>query len=83
MGKFRIEYDRNSCIGAGVCVAVAPDHWKMGDDGKANLVGGAKGADGKMTKEIDEKDLSVNKQAAEGCPAIVIKVFEGSKQVAP
>lgn len=83
MGKFRIEYDRKSCIGAGVCVAVAPAHWKMGDDGKAELLGGKKEASGKVTKEIDDKDLAVNKQAAEGCPAIVIKVFEGSKQVAP
>ena len=82
MGKFRIEYDRNACIGAGVCVATAPDHWHMNDDGKADLKGGKKKGD-KWVLEIDEKDLDANKQAAEGCPAIVIKIFEGNKQISP
>lgn len=81
MAKYVIEYDRNACIGAGVCAAVAPDHWVMAKDGKANLVDPSKKdvdqtdpANNLATLEIDEKDLEVNKQAAEGCPAVVIHI---------
>ena len=74
MAKFIIQYDRNACIGAGVCAAVAPDHWVMNQDGKADLVDAKQVGDGQFELEIDDKDLEVNKQAAEGCPAIVIHI---------
>ncbi len=74
MTKFIIQYDRNGCIGAGVCAAVAPDHWVMNQDGKADLVNAKQVSDGQFELEIDEKDLEINKQAAEGCPAVVIKI---------
>jgi ferredoxin len=74
MGKYVIHYERKSCIGAGVCAAVAPEHWIMSQDGKADLAGSRPTGDGSFEKEIDEKDLEVNKQAAEGCPAIVIHI---------
>lgn len=72
MGKIKILYDREGCIGAGVCAAIADKHWVMNDDGKADLVGGKKTGEGKFELEISEADLELNKQAAEGCPAIVI-----------
>ena len=75
MATFKIIYDREGCIGAGVCAAVADKFWKMVDDGKADLVGGVKNAEGKWELEIDEKDLDINKQAAEGCPALVIHLI--------
>jgi ferredoxin len=74
MGKYIISYERGACIGAGVCAAVAPDFWVMNSDGKADLVDSKKIAEGKFEREIDEKDLELNKQAAEGCPAIVIHI---------
>ena len=75
MAKILIQYDRNGCIGAGVCAAVAPDHWVMNQDGKADLVNAKEVSEGQFELEIDEKDLEVNKQAAEGCPAVVIHII--------
>lgn len=64
MGKYTIEYDREGCIGAGSCIGACPGNWKMGEDGKANI----------MTKEIDEDQLQCNKEAAEACPVNVIHI---------
>ncbi len=75
MGKYLIQYDRNGCIGAGVCAAVAPDHWVMNQDGKADLVDCKQVAEGQFEREIDESELEINKQAAEGCPAVVIHII--------
>lgn len=84
MTQYKITYDRNGCIGAGVCAAVAPDHWIMAQDGKADLVDAKQIADGQFEREIDESELAVNKQAAEGCPAIVIQIFDkDGKKVSP
>ena len=76
MGTFKIIYDREGCIGAGVCAAIADKVWKMNDDGKADLIGGQKNADGKWELVVDDKDIEANKQAAEGCPAIVIHLIK-------
>lgn len=84
MAKIKIVYDREGCIGAGVCAAIADKFWVMNDDGKADLVGGKKNSEGKFEVEIDEKDLDVNMQSAEGCPAIVIHlVKENGEKIFP
>lgn len=80
MAKFEIIYDREGCIGAGVCAAIADKFWVMNDDGKADLKGGVKNTEGKWVIEIDEKDLEPNKQAAEGCPALVIHLKNSTTQ---
>lgn len=72
---YMIKYDRPNCIGAGVCAAVAPDHWEMDADGKANLLDSKKLDNEIFEKQINEDQLDVNKQAAEGCPVQVIKMF--------
>lgn len=64
MAKFKIIYEREGCIGAGACVAVAPDTWKMDDDGKAT----------QLVHEFDEKDLQKNLDAAKACPVMVIHI---------
>lgn len=76
MAKIKIIYDREGCIGAGVCAAVADKVWEMNDDGKADLLGGKKEGD-KWVREIEESELEINKQAAEGCPALVIHLVKG------
>ena len=75
--KYRIEYDREGCIGAASCVAVAPEHWTLLDDGKAEL------KDGKLNEakkvyivEIEEDQLVKFKEAAEVCPVNVIHIFD-------
>lgn len=73
--KFRVEYDREGCIGAGVCVAVDEKDWEMNADGKADLKGGKKDDDISV-KEIDESGLEEMKAAAEGCPVNVIHIID-------
>ena len=64
MAKYRIEYDREGCIGAGSCIGACPKNWTMAEDGKSNV----------LKTEIDEADLAANKEAAEACPVNVIHI---------
>ena len=73
MTKFIIEYDRDNCIGAGPCEAVAEKFWQIKADGKADLIGSKREGD-LLILEIDDKDLDINKLAAESCPVNVIKI---------
>lgn len=73
MGKFKVEYDREGCIGAGVCAAVDEKNWEMNADGKADLKNCSKEGD-IFVCEIDEADLEQMKAAAEGCPVNVIHI---------
>ncbi len=80
MGKqYRIIFDRDTCIGALACNAVAPEVWELADDGKVDLKNATKREDGKFELVIDESQLGKNKEAAESCPvfAIVIEDVEG------
>ncbi|HLC84675.1 MAG TPA: ferredoxin [Candidatus Nanoarchaeia archaeon] len=82
MGKqYRIVYKRNECIGAGPCMAVAPEFWTLNEanDGRANIIKAKepKNLDnGDQELIIDEKDLQANMEAAEGCPVNVIHIYE-------
>ena len=75
MVKYRVEYEKQGCIGAFACVAVFPESWEIGNDGKATLIKG-KEKDGKFYIEIDEKDLEKMKEAAEACPVNVIHIYD-------
>jgi ferredoxin len=72
--KYKIEHDKSGCIGCGACVAVAPDHWKMNDDGKADIIKGKERPDEWQEREITEKDFKENMEAAESCPVNVIHI---------
>jgi len=63
--QYIIEYDRENCIGAGACTAVS-ENWKMNDDGKADF----------LKKEITEKELDEQMEAAEVCPVNVIHIID-------
>ena len=73
MAKYFIEYDKSKCIGAGNCVAIAPETWELGKDGIAIA----------KLLQFQDKDLSKNMDAAIGCPthAIVIKDEKGKQLV--
>ena len=74
MPKIRIEYERDKCIGAGVCAAVDPENFVMNEDGKADLINSKK--EGELDiKEMDMDNYENLKTAAEGCPVFVIKVL--------
>jgi ferredoxin len=72
--KYKLEQDHENCIGCGACVAVAPDYWKMADDGKASIIKCKVREDKWEEKEIEQKDLQHNKEAAESCPVNVIHI---------
>lgn len=77
--KYKLEQDHVNCIGCGACVAVAPDHWEMSDDGKASIIKGKKRDDSWEEQDITEKDLQHNKEAAESCPVTVIHITDMEK----
>jgi len=64
MAKYKVIQDHSKCIGCGACVAVCPQNWVM-KEGKAVP----------KKKEISDKELSCNKEAADVCPVkcIIIK----------
>lgn len=74
-GKYMLRHDRESCIGCGACVAMGPENWSMGDDGKAKLIGAVE-KNQVFEKNID--DFDKNKMIAEGCPVNVIHIFDKS-----
>ncbi|MBS3119217.1 ferredoxin [Candidatus Woesearchaeota archaeon] len=68
MGKYKIEYDRENCIGAGTCTAVCPKNWELSaEDGKADF----------HQDEFDEgEDYDCNMEAAKVCPVNVIHIID-------
>lgn len=55
-----VEVDQDTCIGCGSCVAVAPDIFEIGDDGKAHV---------KKDETTDDAE-----EAADMCPVDAISV---------
>lgn len=79
--KYIIKYNRSGCIGAGVCVAVNYEFWSMVEtkDDKADIKKIHNPIileNGDQELEIDEKDLPLNLEAAQGCPVNVIHIYE-------
>ena len=74
--KYKVQHDRANCIGCGACAAVAPNLWKMNDDGKSDIVGGKKVNDDLQELDIDEKDFQINKESADSCPVNAIHIIE-------
>lgn len=68
-----MQIDRNLCIGAATCIALAPKAWELDNEAKAVILDSA-------TEESDEALVN----AAKGCPvAAIIITDENGKQLAP
>lgn len=75
MAKYKVEFDRETCIGALPCNSVAPDEFPIAEDKKADLAGGKKNdGNGWFELDIDEDKLEKYKSAAEVCPVNAIHV---------
>jgi len=61
MANFRIEQDRDACIGCGACTSVCPDNWEMKGD-KSH------------PKKTELDDIGCNQEAADVCPVQCIKI---------
>ncbi len=62
MAKYKIEVDKDKCIGCGACIAQC-DNFEL-EEGKAKV----------KNPEVDE--VGCNKDAADACPVDAIKVTE-------
>jgi ferredoxin len=70
---YKIVVDRNLCIGAGSCVAVAPQVFALDNEAKAIVLPSA-----------TQSDDSTVLEAAKSCPvAAIILTDESGKQVFP
>lgn len=76
MGKYLVRYERDKCIGAGVCVVLDEKSFEMNTDGKADLKDSAKKPSEIYEKEIDEKEFEDTMKAAEGCPVRIIHIIK-------
>ena len=75
--KYRVELDREGCIGAAACVAVDPDNWTIVEDGKVDLKESKQDLSTKFfVRDIDESELQKWKEAAESCPVTVIHIVD-------
>lgn len=70
----RISHKRVECIGCAACAEIAPNYWKMDDDGLASLIEVTRRHStlefGKGTP--DDKELLI--ESAESCPVNIIKI---------
>ena len=77
MAKYKIEFDREVCIGALACTAVAEHLWPRSDDGKVDLTGAIYNEQTKKWELIiDEKDYQISKDSADVCPVEAIKIIK-------
>jgi len=75
MSKYKIELDRDICIGTFSCTAAAEDFWSEGDDGMVNLINAVYNEETeKWELMIDENEFERNKNAEDGCPVDAIKI---------
>ena len=74
----KIIHDKNACIGCGACVAVCPDIWEMGSDGKSHLKN-SKEEGGTFVAEVPDKGC--NMSAAKSCPVNCIHLEEEGKKL--
>ena len=62
----KVWVDKETCIGCGVCVAIAPKYFKLDDDGKSVAI----------KETVDAGDEELVKTAAQSCPTGSIKIEE-------
>ncbi|MFA5106347.1 MAG: ferredoxin [Candidatus Micrarchaeia archaeon] len=80
MAKITLVHERGNCIGCGACAAIAPGHFQMGADGRADMLGCADGSVACLSKEVAGNECAVARQAAQTCPVNVIHIEENGKR---
>ena len=74
--KYKITFDRENCIGALACISVAAKFWEDSNDGKVNLIGGKKAANGEYELIIEASDYELAKDSVDVCPVAIIKIYD-------
>jgi ferredoxin len=68
---WKVTVDRDACIGSGICVGTAPDHFRL-DDSRSRPVAEVVGPD------------EILLDAAESCPSEAITVYDAAgRRLAP
>jgi len=62
----KIKIDKNKCLGCGTCVALAPEVFEIGEDGKSKVKEGA---------DL-EKNKDLIKQTKDSCPTQAVEIEE-------
>lgn len=71
--KWTMRIDRDLCIGAATCIALAPKAWALDDEAKAIIL-----------DTVEEESDTALLDAAKGCPVMAIFITdETGKQVYP
>ncbi len=65
MARYRIEFEREKCIGTTACNEAYPENWQIQPDGKSSFKVG----------EFGEEALEKNMAAAKGCPVTAIHII--------
>jgi len=58
--------DKEGCIGCGMCASICPEVFRMGDDGKAEVI----------AEDIPDSAIAAAKEAEAGCPVSVIGISQ-------
>lgn len=76
MTKYKIIFDRETCIGVLACAAASPNFWIPAKDGKVDLDKATYNEETKKWELIieSEEDLRMNKLAEDVCPVFAIKI---------
>lgn len=84
--KYRVKVDRDLCIGAAACIALAPKVFQLDSENKAVIArkDGTSGSDWTAYEELSEEEARVILESAQSCPvdAIVIE-DDQSNQIYP
>jgi ferredoxin len=67
-GEWRVTVDPDACIGSGMCLATAPDHFEFGPDRRSRPV--------TTVIDVDDAAATAITDAADCCPAAAITVIE-------
>lgn len=78
---YKVIVDRNLCIGAATCVAVAPKVFELDNEGKAIILkrDGAKTSDAVKSTDIDDSEVNIL-NSAKSCPVDAIIITEVDEQ---
>ena len=78
---FTLQLDREKCIGSATCQAVAPDYWKLAEDGKINLVQGKRVSSDIFERVLDQKSFKLAMESAQACPVNAIHIIKNGQKL--
>ncbi len=85
MAKYKVKVDRELCIGAATCVAVAPKVFELDSEGKAVILkkDQTKTSDFVEYENIDDSEENIL-NAAKSCPVdaiVIVEVDDAGKEI--